>query len=114
MTNNSALDVEEVMVKEAKLLPCPFCAGKEAETSSNGMESHFVYCCECGAEGPGCVTEVSAILRWNARASKPLPVEAIVYAIESIQARNIVSDGELWHGDRCIAALRALIEGAKP
>jgi Lar family restriction alleviation protein len=32
--------------------PCPFCGMTDLEISSNGEENYWVFCLDCGAEGP--------------------------------------------------------------
>ncbi|EAM4564305.1 Lar family restriction alleviation protein [Salmonella enterica] len=49
--------------------PCPFCGSGNIETVSHSVGSwFFVYCSECGANGPEENTIVKAALAWNRRA----------------------------------------------
>jgi Lar family restriction alleviation protein len=48
------------------LKPCPFCGAVPLPVNTNGS---YVFCGECGADGPVHLTE--AIAAWNTRA-KPL------------------------------------------
>lgn len=56
---------------DVTLLLCPFCGGDEIEESSNGIGSHFAYCCGCGGEGPGAPDATEARRAWNARSQQP-------------------------------------------
>lgn len=58
-------------LKQDDLAACPFCRSINQDTSSNGMESHFVVCQDCGAEGPAKDTEQEAITAWFTRATLP-------------------------------------------
>jgi Lar family restriction alleviation protein len=53
-----------------ELKPCPFCGEIEINTSSNGMDSEFAVCENCGAEGPSKGTRFDAIGAWNRRADQ--------------------------------------------
>ncbi len=54
-----------------RLSPCPFCGSSAQDTTSNGIESMFVVCNTCGAEGPPMPTEQEAITAWCTRAALP-------------------------------------------
>ncbi len=62
-------------LKQDDLAACPFCGSINQDASSNGMESHFVVCQDCGAEGPAKDTEQEAITAWFTRATLPSNVE---------------------------------------
>ena len=47
--------------------PCPFCGGIETTISSNCVETQFVTCLSCGAEGPGGRDIEAARKLWNER-----------------------------------------------
>lgn len=61
----------EYELKQDDLAACPFCGSIDQDTNSNGMESTFVMCNNCGAEGPPMPTEDEAITAWFTRASLP-------------------------------------------
>jgi translation initiation factor 2 beta subunit (eIF-2beta)/eIF-5 len=50
---------------EFKPEPCPWCKGEDIHITSNGEESYFCYCAECGASGPTGLTEKEAQELWN-------------------------------------------------
>lgn len=49
------------------LVPCPWCNGSRKETN-NSKVGYWVFCLECGADGPASVNEYEARLAWNTRA----------------------------------------------
>jgi len=88
------------------LLPCPWCGpnGKvesgEVFGSFGGVLYRQAGCQGCGACGPTAPTEEDANSLWNARASQPLPVEAIDAlrrALEMIEQNVLVYS---WLGER--------------
>ena len=50
------------------LKPCPYCKSKELKTSEYfGFELYyFVWCTNCGARGPKCLTGDNAVKEYNA------------------------------------------------
>ena len=48
------------------LVPCPWC--KKNNIMLNGEFKHWVFCLECGADGPNAANENAARLAWNTRA----------------------------------------------
>lgn len=50
-----------------KLLPCPFCKKLNAVLNCSRF-NHWVFCYECGADGPNTTNEYEARLAWNTRA----------------------------------------------
>jgi Lar family restriction alleviation protein len=61
----------EQQTKAVELKPCPFCGSSNVYESSNGLDSHFLNCLDCGSEGPACKDVVSAGAAWNQR-TQPL------------------------------------------
>ena len=61
-----AVEPYETLDEPRKLLPCPFC-GNERIGASRDEYMFFVYCFECGTEGPSGQSEESAIRKWNTR-----------------------------------------------
>ena len=49
------------------LLPCPWCNGNRKETNDPAV-GYWVFCIECGADGPTAANEYAARLAWNTRA----------------------------------------------
>ena len=49
------------------LLSCPWCNGSRKETN-NSKVGYWVFCFECGADGPTSVNEYEARFAWNIRA----------------------------------------------
>lgn len=49
------------------LVPCPWCNGSRKETN-NSKVGYWVFCIECGADGPTADNEYEARLAWNTRA----------------------------------------------
>jgi len=50
-----------------ELKPCPFCGGSDFLMLSNGIDSEFVVCETCGAEGPPSESPNGAVGLWNTR-----------------------------------------------
>lgn len=55
------------IIEHDDLAVCPFCGSIDQNTSSNGIDSYFVVCGNCGAEGPTKDTEREAIEAWFMR-----------------------------------------------
>jgi Lar family restriction alleviation protein len=53
--------------KKNELLPCPFCGAHKTYETSNGYDSFYVECGECGASGPVFDTEPAAVSAWEDR-----------------------------------------------
>ena len=60
-----------------ELKPCPFCGNERAylnEKQAGWRKVEFVYCSQCGTEGPavpqGQDSVAEAAMRWNKRAKK--------------------------------------------
>jgi Lar family restriction alleviation protein len=53
------------------LKPCPFCGERDLIPTSNGFENFYIFCNQCGAEGPSGTTEKTAADVWNERKEKP-------------------------------------------
>lgn len=51
------------------LLPCPFCGSDDIAFTSNGHESEFVECMECGSSGPAASGFQATSEAWNRRAA---------------------------------------------
>lgn len=49
------------------LLPCPFCKKLNAVLNCSRF-NHWIFCYECGADGPNTTNEYEARLAWNTRA----------------------------------------------
>jgi len=47
--------------------PCPFCKSENLDGSVEHDDGYQVFCCDCGAGGPGAATTVEAHLKWNDR-----------------------------------------------
>ena len=56
-------------MSDRELLPCPFCGSFLLEVVSNGHDSEFVECQDCGASGPADVDYSAASEAWNRRAA---------------------------------------------
>lgn len=52
-----------------ELLHCPFCGHEATGTSSNGIDSIFVFCEQCGCDGPTGKDDLEAVKAWNRRAT---------------------------------------------
>jgi Lar family restriction alleviation protein len=58
-------------LREAALLPCPFCGSKEITLVYAGQSAalYAVACFSCRAEGPVVEVEINACASWNNRAA---------------------------------------------
>lgn len=57
-------------MKHPPLSECPFCKSLCLSYTSNGHESNFVMCDDCGADGPTAKTKEGAAYVWNNRVKK--------------------------------------------
>ena len=51
-----------------QLKPCPFCGGTDAYAYCIYAPDYWVYCPDCGADGPERSSTEQAIEAWNRRA----------------------------------------------
>jgi len=54
------------MDKDTEIKPCVYCGGKQQRTKMTSMVWQL-QCTDCGARGPGGLTEEEATARWNDR-----------------------------------------------
>lgn len=81
------MSTDKLAAERAALKPCPFCGERDQIPASNGFESHFIFCNQCGAEGPCATTEQGAAAGWNERGS--------IAAYEATKAAPAEPVGEL-------------------
>ena len=55
------------LTEKGVLVPCPWCNESRKETNNSKL-GYWVFCLECGANGPTSVNECEARLAWNTRA----------------------------------------------
>lgn len=96
---------------ETDLFLCPFCESESISDSSNAAESCFIFCMQCGAEGPQSSTYEEAVKGWNHRAKA-----------EDTASINKVADWAMAHGmatghaetlDSLLAEMTATFPSAK-
>ena len=55
------------LTEQGVLIPCPWCNGDRKE-KNNSAVGYWVFCFDCGADGPTSANEYEARLAWNTRA----------------------------------------------
>lgn len=56
------------LTDEGVLVPCPWCNGNKKKETNHSQVGFWVFCIECGADGPTAGNEYEARLAWNTRA----------------------------------------------
>lgn len=70
---------------------CPFCGSCEIAMSSNGFQSEFAVCGQCGAEGPARDTVAEAIAAWNTRHGETLEVDGNKVPVRELVRRAMLN-----------------------
>lgn len=50
---------------DKEILPCPFCESADCSVANGMLETHFIACNNCKAEGPSFDSAYDAIAQWN-------------------------------------------------
>ena len=85
------------------LKPCPFCGAVPLPVNTNGS---YVFCSECGADGPVHLTK--AVAAWNTRAIDPAAIREAALR-EAAEVRITHSKGYEFIPTRFRDAILALI-----
>ena len=63
------------MNKHPEIAPCPYCPdGGKVDCNDNEKESNYIFCGECGIDGPIKPNYIEAISAWNLVANRTVRV----------------------------------------
>jgi len=68
MINNKTKEKgDDMMEKDEKIKPCPFCGSKEVDICRTNKQACWIRCHKCEAEGNCAEKREDAITEWNKR-----------------------------------------------